>query len=172
MPSSFLTLSLPRTQPSSIVKALSFIELGIKAIVTAVRGGEVKHAKEDVTDHLYIPAYDVPSQNISQYFEETYQFIDNVRKKTNVLVHCHAGISRSATIVIAYLLRKYNYSLDNVIAMVKRRRSKVIYLCEIDQPKSRFSATTQVRSNQDGHPMFTRYRFFHIKTFKTKKQSP
>ena len=113
---------------SSIVPIYEHIELGIKAIVTVVKGGDVKHDKQEVTDHLRIPAYDIPTEDISQYFEQTYNFIDMVRKKTNVLVHCHAGISRSSTIVIAYLLKKYSYSLDNVIAMVKRRRSKVIFL--------------------------------------------
>lgn len=110
--------------------------LQIKAIVTVVRNAKVSHNKSDINDHLYVPADDVETYDISQHFEETYNFIDKVRKKSNILVHCYAGISRSATIVIAYLLKKYNYSLDKVICMVKRKRNKVFfYLFQINPNK-------------------------------------
>ena len=33
-------------------------------------------------------------------------------KDKNVLVHCHMGISRSASLVLAYLMRKFGVSLD------------------------------------------------------------
>ncbi|CAM5999855.1 unnamed protein product, partial [Sphagnum balticum] len=61
---------------------------------------------------------------MSKYFKETYDFIDQARKETNILVHCMAGISRSVTIVIAYLLRKYKYTLKQVISLIQRKRSK------------------------------------------------
>jgi protein-tyrosine phosphatase len=35
------------------------------------------------------------------------------------------GVSRSVTIVIAYLLKKYKYSLGQVISMIQRKRKKV-----------------------------------------------
>lgn len=57
-------------------------------------------------DHMYIYIPDIPNANISEHFDETYQFIKNhISVGDNVLVHCMAGISRSSTIVLNYLLR-------------------------------------------------------------------
>lgn len=50
-------------------KARSYQDLRIRAIVTAVRGGIVKHEKDAVSDHLYVAADDVESYDLSQHFE-------------------------------------------------------------------------------------------------------
>lgn len=52
--------------------------------------------------------FDFETQNISLYFEEAFEFIDNALKdeKNAVLVHCNAGISRSASFIIGYLMKK------------------------------------------------------------------
>jgi protein-tyrosine phosphatase len=47
------------------------------------------------------------------------------RKKTNVLVHCLAGVSRSVTIVLAYMITKKGCRLDEAYDLVRSRRSKV-----------------------------------------------
>ena len=54
--------NIQAAQNASLLKSISGFNKGfsIRAIVTAVRGGVVKHTKEDVTDHLYIPVYDDP----------------------------------------------------------------------------------------------------------------
>jgi len=44
------------------------------------------------------------TENIYRFFEEAYNFI---KEGKIVFVHCHAGVSRSASIVIAYLMKKY-----------------------------------------------------------------
>lgn len=56
--------------------------------------------------HLIIPAEDVESYDLSKYFEKMIEFIEDCRKTTNILVHCFAGVSRSATAVCAYLMKK------------------------------------------------------------------
>lgn len=42
-----------------------------------------------------------------------------------VLVHCHRGVSRSATIVIMYLMRKFKLTLRDAYKLVKSRRDKI-----------------------------------------------
>jgi dual specificity phosphatase 12 len=49
----------------------------------------------------------------------------------SVLVHCTMGISRSPTIVIAYLMRKHRKPYKKVLAEVRKQRSVV-------SPKSNF----------------------------------
>ncbi|KAJ7474938.1 dual specificity phosphatase, partial [Mycena latifolia] len=40
-----------------------------------------------------------------------------------VLVHCKQGVSRSSSIVLAYLIRNHVMSYDAALAFVKRKRS-------------------------------------------------
>lgn len=69
----------------------------------------------DIEDTLY---YD-----ISIHFEDITDLIhEYIRKDKTVLVHCMAGISRSATITIAYLMKFKNMTLKEAIIFVKERR--------------------------------------------------
>ena len=73
-----------------------------------------------------VPIDDTWGQQIEQYFDNTYNVIDtSVNNNENILVHCHAGVSRSATIVIAYLMRKYNWDRDQALNFVRSKRSIV-----------------------------------------------
>ncbi|XP_057983167.1 dual specificity protein phosphatase PHS1-like isoform X2 [Malania oleifera] len=63
--------------------------------------------------------------NIGNIFEEASDFIDHVeRRGGRVLVHCFEGRSRSATLVIAYLMLRKNFTLLeawNALKQVHRR---------------------------------------------------
>lgn len=38
------------------------------------------------------------------------------------MVHCQAGVSRSVSLVMAYLIRKYRIGYEEAFTMVKKRR--------------------------------------------------
>jgi protein-tyrosine phosphatase len=99
--------------------------LGIAAVVSAAKGYILKHDPSVLSWYLYLPADDHESFNIAKYFDESFNFIDKFIKETNVLVHCLAGVSRSVSLVIAYLMRKHDYSYKKAYCLVKSRRNKV-----------------------------------------------
>jgi len=73
--------------------------------------------------HMKIKILDSPRVNISDHFEATHEFINNsLKEKKNILVHCHAGISRSATIVISYIMNIQLITADIAFRFVKNKR--------------------------------------------------
>ena len=54
---------------------------------------------------LELDIHDNEEFDISKYFEKSISFIQESMKYGNVLVHCRMGISRSATICIAFLMK-------------------------------------------------------------------
>jgi len=97
----------------------------IKALVT-VKDGMAKsreYYKKYGVEVLHIPISDHHCTNIGKYFPLTYKFIEKaLQNKQAVLVHCYAGISRSTSITIAYIMRKYKLSAEKALELVRRVR--------------------------------------------------
>lgn len=53
------------------------------------------------------------------------EFIERQAQRTNVLVHCKAGISRSATIMLAYLMKNKGMTLQEAFVYTKERRGEI-----------------------------------------------
>jgi dual specificity phosphatase 12 len=63
-----------------------------------------------------IEEFDVPTANLRQHWDTCHEFIDSaLAEGGTVLVHCYAGVSRSASTLIAYMMRKYNLSMYNAM---------------------------------------------------------
>ena len=83
--------------------------------------------------YLNISIEDSASQDITHSLDEAYMFItqhvrddnNNNNTRDNILVHCVQGKSRSASIVIYYLMKKYNYTYDRALELLRRKRSVV-----------------------------------------------
>lgn len=71
--------------------------------------------------HVYID--DLPSTDITVFFDECFLFINDVIKaEGNVLVHCMAGVSRSPSIIIAYLMKSKKLKFREAYDYVKCHR--------------------------------------------------
>ncbi|AWP07378.1 putative dual specificity protein phosphatase 2 [Scophthalmus maximus] len=74
-------------------------------------------------EYLRITVEDSLAADIRACFTTAIAFIDSVKQSGGrVLVHCQAGISRSATICLAYLMHTQRVRLDEAFDFVKQRR--------------------------------------------------
>ncbi len=100
-------------------------EMGITHVVSAILGlGELSN------EFIYhrIPVRDVEWEELSAYFHQTADFIQNALKESpnnKVYVHCVCGVSRSATLVASWLIKYCGYKADEAVEYLKSKREVV-----------------------------------------------
>lgn len=83
----------------------------------------VRNYFPDRIKYLNLPLYDNPNFHIVPFFKPAIDFINEARDSGGcILVHCNAGVSRAATIVIAYLMKKEGMSFVDALNLVKSKR--------------------------------------------------
>ncbi|XP_067215230.1 dual specificity protein phosphatase MPK-4 [Linepithema humile] len=71
----------------------------------------------------YIQVTDMPREDLLTHFEDSYEFIDRaLQSNGRVLIHCYFGVSRSATVVIAFAMKKHQLSFVDALQVVKSKR--------------------------------------------------
>ncbi|XP_022190435.1 dual specificity protein phosphatase 15 isoform X2 [Nilaparvata lugens] len=74
--------------------------------------------------YLCVMASDTPDQNLTQYFPLCNDFIHAARLRGgNVLIHCLAGMSRSVTVAVAYIMSVTSLNWKEALKVVRVGRS-------------------------------------------------
>jgi protein-tyrosine phosphatase len=100
-------------------------QYGITHILNVTK--EIDNFHGQSVQYKRIPIDDAPREQIEKYFDEAHEFIHSLYTSGNgaVLVHCNAGISRSGSIVLSYLVGYHNMNLMEALNHTKQRRSVV-----------------------------------------------
>lgn len=119
---------------------------GITHVVSAVPGPLPPHLDEYL--HHQVEITDEETSNLLEHLPDTMKFMDEAlfsgseeKKHTGaVLVHCAQGKSRSVSIIIAYLMYKYNLSYALALHAVTRK-------VEDAEPNDGFKEQLQIFKN-------------------------
>uniref|UniRef100_A0A7E4W3R9 protein-serine/threonine phosphatase n=1 Tax=Panagrellus redivivus TaxID=6233 RepID=A0A7E4W3R9_PANRE len=96
-------------------------ENGITHILNCATG--IKNVFPKKFTYYNVELLDEPSANIKMHFKATNEFISNaVKGGGKVLIHCNAGISRSCTLAIAYVMWSEHKSYFDAFKQVKDNR--------------------------------------------------
>ncbi|XP_015605613.1 serine/threonine/tyrosine-interacting protein isoform X2 [Cephus cinctus] len=107
-------------------KLQSLLEHGITHIVCVRQDIEAHFIRPNFPDtfkYLILDIADTATENIIQHFQRVKTFIDeSLKSGGQVLVHGNAGISRSAALVLAYVMETYGLTQTEAYAIVQQRR--------------------------------------------------
>ncbi|KAI0717216.1 protein-tyrosine phosphatase-like protein [Cerioporus squamosus] len=112
-------------------------QLGITHVVSVIREPDFRYPRN--IKHLCVPVEDRTDEDLLRYLDYTVPWIRKAlaRQDGRVLVHCVWGMSRSASVVVAYLIAVRCMSLDEALRIVRARR-------RIARPNSGFMAQLKV----------------------------
>uniref|UniRef100_A0A1I7TT03 protein-tyrosine-phosphatase n=1 Tax=Caenorhabditis tropicalis TaxID=1561998 RepID=A0A1I7TT03_9PELO len=105
----------------TMLKALD-ISVVINLSMSCPRSVCIKEEK----NFLRIPVNDSYQEKLSPYFPMAFEFLEKCRKAgKKCLIHCLAGISRSPTLCISYIMRYLKMGSDDAYRYVKERRPSI-----------------------------------------------
>ena len=103
--------------------AKSTIKEGITHILNCGNGLKNFYENDNIFKYLYIPLYDSESQKLEKYLEKSNNFIKEGSTNNNkILIHCGAGMSRSVTICLMYMIMEKKYKFSEAYKIIKEKR--------------------------------------------------
>ncbi|XP_038065867.1 serine/threonine/tyrosine-interacting protein-like [Patiria miniata] len=130
---------------------------GITHIVCIRQDIEAQFIKPNFPEHfeyLVLNVADNATENIISHFSKVKDFID----KSNlfggkVLVHGNAGMSRSAALVIAYVMETFGLAFKDAVHYVQQRRFCISpnegFMRQLEEYEPIFTARLQMMSQQE-----------------------
>ena len=76
----------------------------------------------------HVRCLDQLEADLLSYLDECIQFIVKSLRDGKVLVHCSAGVSRSATVILAYMMYNQNIALEQALHDLKAIYPKAEYV--------------------------------------------
>ncbi|GAX75282.1 hypothetical protein CEUSTIGMA_g2727.t1 [Chlamydomonas eustigma] len=119
-------------RPSMIMPGLILSGKSFERDILALEGHGVTHILQvgvELTpshaqhfQYKKVSIFDLEEEDIVCALSGCYDFIDNGMRKGVVVVHCAAGVSRSASVVIAFVMQKHGVNFTTARNLVKRAR--------------------------------------------------
>ena len=99
--------------------------INIKYILNCAIECKNKNLPKDIQE-LHLKIRDIKTFDIIPFFQQANEFINQVRSVGgNILIHCKLGISRSAAIIIAYLIKYYGFDFNSAMKFIKKQRDRI-----------------------------------------------
>ena len=96
-------------------------QCGITHILTVGSGLPPKLPRD--FQYCVIPVWDDPKANLKQHWDTCHSFMRHaIDSGGKVLVHCFAGVSRSSSTVISFLMREYGLGMHDAYKFTKEKR--------------------------------------------------
>ena len=84
---------------------------------------EFQERYPDSVKYMKIPAVDDEEFDLGSFFDQGHKFIrGHIEEGRNVLVHCRAGRSRSAAMVMAFLMKENGLTFEEAYHTLKKKR--------------------------------------------------
>jgi predicted protein tyrosine phosphatase len=107
--------------------------------------------------YLRVPIYDSPAEDAAEHFDEVLDFIASRLHYGGVLVHCNRGVSRSATFVVAHLMRTQALDPAAALELVRAARPQAepnaAFLKQLDVLHAELEASRKRDAQRMGGPV-------------------
>ena len=107
--------------------------------------------------YLRVPIYDSPAEDAAEHFDSVLDFISSRLHHGGVLVHCNRGVSRSATFVVAHLMKARALdpaaALELVRAVRPQAEPNAAFLKQLDVLHTELEASRKRDAQRMGGPV-------------------